>query len=83
MSDSERRFSERAIRRKRLFLVLSFISVVIALSLTGLYSWEYATQPGFNVGIHAVLVVLILLMARLNLRQYYYARILEKLISKE
>jgi uncharacterized membrane protein len=83
MSDSERRFSERAIRRKRLFLVLSSISVLIALSLTGFYSWEYATQPDFNVGIHAVLVVLILLMARLNLRQYYYAKILEKLISKQ
>ncbi|MFQ5581053.1 MAG: hypothetical protein ACE5F3_00315 [Mariprofundaceae bacterium] len=81
MSDSELRFSRRAIRRKKLFLRLSITSVIIALGLIVFYGWQFATQPDFAVGLHAVLVILILLTARLNLRQYYYAKILEKLIS--
>ena len=82
MTDSELHFAKRAIRRKKLFLALSITSVVVGLSLTLYYSWQYATrQPGFAPGIHFVLVLLILLMARQNLRQYYYAKILEKLIA--
>lgn len=81
MTDSEIRFAKRAISRKRLFLALSVTSVVVGLSLASLYAWQYATQPGFAPGIHFVLVLLILLMARQNLRQYYYAKILEKLIA--
>ena len=81
MTDSELRFARRAIKRKKLFLALSITSVAVGLGLTLLYSWQYATQPGFAPGIHLVLVLLILLMARQNLRQYYYAKILEKLIA--
>jgi len=81
MTDSELRFAKRAIRRKKLFLALSITSVVVGLSLASLYTWQYANQPGFAPGIHFVLVLLILLMARQNLRQYYYAQILEKLIA--
>lgn len=80
MTDAELNFAKRAIRRKKLFLVLSITSVVVGLCLTLLYAWQYATQPDFAPGIHFVLVLLILLMARQNLRQYYYAKILEKLI---
>ena len=82
MTDAELRFAKRAIRRKKLFLVLSITSVVVGLSLALFYSWQFAThQPGFALGIHFVLVLLILLTARQNLRQYYYAKILEKLIA--
>jgi len=81
ISESELRFSKRAIKRKNLFLKLSVIGVVIGLSLTVFYTWKFATQHDFSVGIHAVLVLLILLIARLNLRQHYYAKILEKVIS--
>ncbi|MDO8283168.1 MAG: hypothetical protein Q7U10_11205 [Thermodesulfovibrionia bacterium] len=80
LTDSELRFAKRAIRRKKLFLVLSITSVIVGLSLALFYAWQFATQPGFAPGIHFVLVLLILLMARQNLRQYYYAKILEKLI---
>ncbi|MBI1887600.1 MAG: hypothetical protein HYS19_04410 [Nitrosomonadales bacterium] len=80
MTDSELHFAKRAIRRKNLFLVLSVASVIVALCLALYYTWQFATQPGFAVGIHFVPVLLILLMARQNLRQYYYAKILEKLI---
>lgn len=80
MTDSEFNFAKRAIKRKKLFLALSITSVIVGLSLTFFYAWQYATQPDFALGIHFVLVLLILLMARQNLRQYYYAKILEKLI---
>ena len=81
MTDAELIFAKRAIKRKKLFLVLSIASVVVGLCLALFYAWEFATQPGFAAGIHFVLVILILLMARQNLRQYYYAKILEKFIS--
>ena len=81
MTDSELHFAKRAIRRKKLFLALSIISVTVALSLALFYSWQLSTQPGFAPGIHFVLVLLILLTARQNLRQYRYAKILEKLIA--
>jgi hypothetical protein len=81
MTDSELRFAKRAIRRKKLFLLLSITSVVVGLCLALFYAWQFATKPGFAPGIHFVLVLLILLTARQNLRQYYYAKILKKLIS--
>ncbi len=81
MTDTELRFAKRAIRRKKLFLVLSITSVIVGLGLGLLYTWQFSTQPGFSPGIHFVLVLLILLTARQNLRQYYYAKILEKLIA--
>lgn len=81
MTDSELHFAKRAIKRKNLFLVLSIASVIVALCLALYYIWQFTTQPGFAVGIHFVPVLLILLMGRQNLRQYYYARILEKLIT--
>ncbi len=80
VTDSELHFARRAIKRKKLFLALSIASVAVGLCLSLLYAWQFATQPGFAPGIHFVLVILILLMARQNLRQYYYAKILEKLI---
>ena len=81
LTDSERRFVQCAIKRKNLFLAFSIASVIVALCLAGYYAWQYATEPGFALAIHFVLVLLILLMARQNLRQYYYAKILEKLLA--
>lgn len=81
MTDSELHFAKRAIKRKNLFLVLSVASVIVALCLALYYTWQFATQPGFAAGIHFVPVLLILLMGRQNLRQYYYAKILEKLMT--
>lgn len=81
MTDSEPYFAKRAIKRKKLFLRLSVVSVIAGVCLSFFYAWEFATQPGFALGIHFVRVILILLMARQNLHQYYYAKIFEKLIS--
>lgn len=81
LTDSELRFAKRAIKRKKLFLSLSIASVIAGLCLALLYIWQYATQPSFAAGTHFALVLLILFVARQNLRQYYYAGILEKLLS--
>ena len=53
------------------------VSVIIGLGLAAYYSWEAYTHPRFDFWIHFVLVVLVLLNARQNLRQYNYAKILE------
>jgi hypothetical protein len=80
IGEVERAFAERAIRRKRLFLVLSNVSIAVALLLAVVYGYERARDPGFSVGPRAVIILLILLNARQNLRQHKYAAILEKLI---
>ena len=79
MTNYQQNLATKAIRRKKLFLVLSIVSVMIALGLAVYYTWEAYTQPNFDVAIHVVLIVMILLNARQNLRQYGYAQILEKL----
>ena len=53
------------------------VSVIIGLGLAAYYSWDAYTHPRFDFWIHFVLVVLVLLNARQNLRQYNYAKILE------
>ncbi len=83
LTNYERKLALKAIQRKKLFLVLSILSVIIGLGLAIFYSWEAYTQPGFEIGIHFTLVILILLNARQNLRQYNYAKILEMMIASE
>ena len=83
MTDSELHFARRAIKRKKLFLALPITSVIAGSGLALFYAWQFATQPGFEPGVHFVLVILILLIARQNLRQYYYAAILEKLLREK
>ena len=77
---SERAFADRAIRRKRLFLILSNVSIAVALLLAFVYGYERFLDPSFAIGPRAVIILLILLNARQNLRQHKYAAILEKLI---
>ena len=80
IGDVERAFADRAIRRKRLFLILSNVSIAVALMLAVVYGYERLVDPSFAIGPRAVIILLILLNARQNLRQHKYAAILEKLI---
>ncbi len=79
LSDGERAFAERAMRRKRVFRALSTAGVVIAAGLALFYGWKRAHDPTFPLAPRMVLIVLILLNARQNLRQHKYAVLLEKL----
>ncbi len=83
LTEYEKKLVNRAIHRKKIFLTLSIISVVIALSLAIYYVWELINVPNFDKGIHFVLVILILLNARQNLRQYNYAKIFETVIKNQ
>ena len=53
--------------------------VSIALALSVFYTYRRLTDPTFPVGTRAVVVLLILLNSRQNLRQYRYASLLLKL----
>jgi hypothetical protein len=79
LTDSEIRFAARAVRRGRLFLALAWAGVSIALALSVFYGYRRWTDPSFPVGPRAVIVLLILLNARQNLRQHRYATLLRKL----
>lgn len=79
LTDSEIRFAGRAVRRGRLFLVLAWGGVSIALALSVFDGYRRWTDPSFPIGPRAVIVLLILLNARQNLRQYRYATLLRKL----
>ena len=68
MTDVERRFAERAIRRKRVFRVLSTVSVAVAAFLALFYGYERIKDPTYPIGPRLVIVLLILLNARQNLR---------------
>ncbi len=82
MTDSQTQFAERAVRRKRLFLALAIAGLVIASGLSIYYGYRRLTDPGFGIGPRAVIVLLILLNSRQNLRQYRYAGVLESLVGK-
>jgi hypothetical protein len=83
MTDAESRFAARALRRKGLFLALSIAGVVIAAGLSAYYIARAATDPEFPIGPRAVIIVLILLNARQNLRQYRFAGILEQVLPRD
>jgi hypothetical protein len=78
MTPAEEAFARRAVRRKRLFLGLSIGGLAIAAFLIVLYSILWFRQPGYPIAPRAVIVLLVLLNARQNLRQYRYAGILEQ-----
>jgi hypothetical protein len=80
MTDTERAFAARAIRRKALFRAISNVSIAVALLLAVVYGFERARDPSFALAPRAVIILLILLNARQNLRQHKYAAILEKLV---
>lgn len=83
MTDADERFAARAVRRKGLFLGLSVAGLVVALALSVLYTILKWRDPAFPVVPRAVIILLVLLNARQNLRQYRYARVLEGLMRSD
>lgn len=72
-------FAARLVRRKDLFLALALAGVAVGAGLAGYYGWRRWHDPQFAVGARAVIVLLVLLNARQNLRQYRCARIVARL----
>ena len=81
-TDSQQRFVERALRRKKLFLAISIVGIVIAVGLTAYYGFRRLNDPTFPIGTRAVIVVLILLNSRQNLRQYRFVSFIEDYVKK-
>ena len=79
LSAAERRFAAQVVGRRRLFLTLSSIGVLAGVGLGIWYGTRWAGGDLDSVGAHAALVVLVLLNARQNLRQYRYAGLIERL----
>ena len=82
-TDTQQRFVERALRRKKLFLALSIVGIMIAMVLATYYGFRRLNDPTFPIGPHAVIVLLILLNSRQNLRQYRFASFIEDCKKKE
>ena len=88
MTEDLKTFAIKAIGRKRLFLRLSIAGVAVGFGLVAyyLYLWAYSRVPeaelAGRVASGAVIVTLILLNARQNLRQYKYAQVLESLMPR-
>ena len=79
LTGTERAFVARALRRRRLFLALSVFGLAVAVGLGVYYTWRKLHDPAFEVGARMVIIVLVLLNSRQNLRQYRFAGILKKL----
>jgi hypothetical protein len=82
LSDSEARFAARVVARRRLFLALAIAGVAIGAGLAAYYGFRRAQDPAFPIGARAVIVLLVLLNARQNLRQYRYAGILHRMMGR-
>jgi hypothetical protein len=78
-TETQQRFVERALRRKKLFLPISMVGIVIAVVLTAYDGFRRLNDPTYPIGPHAVIVVLILLNSRQNLRQYRFVSFIEDL----
>lgn len=75
----ERRFVRATVRRKWLFLGLSLLGVAVAAGLAFYYGYRRWSDPDYALGLRPVVILLILLNARQNLRQHRYARLLDRL----
>src|SRR5262245_39391191 len=79
----ETAFARRALRRRPLFLALSVGGIAVAAGLSCYYIWRRLHDPLFPVAARAVIVVLVLLNARQNLRQYRFAGVLGKVLPPD
>ena len=76
------RFVRTAVRRKKLFLILAAAGVAIGLGLAMWFGYRRWAEPDAPATLRFVVVVLILLNARANLRQYRFAGALERLLER-
>ena len=75
LTDPEKSFLDRIIRRKKLFLKFSLVGVVVSVA----YFIYHAVIAQDLTVLRSVVVILLLLSARSHLRQYRSAVIMDKL----
>ena len=81
-TDRQRRFAAGTVRRRSLFLALSLAGIAVAAGLAGYYGYRNMVQDDYPLGLRPVIVLLILLNARQNLRQYRHAGLLAQVVSE-
>lgn len=77
MTESQRSFAARIVRRKKLFLGLSFAGLAGAAAVIAYALIRRSYNPAFEFAPRLVIAVFILLNSRQNLRQYRVAAIFE------
>jgi len=60
---------------------LAVAGVLVAAGLSGLYGWWWLIGHPFEIPPRMVIILLVLLNARQNLRQYRYAGVIAELIE--
>ncbi len=83
LSDSQRHFIDGVLRRRRLFLPMMAVGVVVGLGLLGHAIWIGQIHPEEPIALRVVLAIMILLNARQQLRQHRYAGVLSALMEDE
>ena len=83
MDQRQQRFLEAALRKRLRYFGLSAAGIAVAVALTCYYGYQRWLDTGYPLGLRAVLVILILLNARQNLRQYRYAALLRLLAARD
>ncbi len=79
MTESDARFVAGVLRKERVFSVVMKIGVAVGAALMGLAIWRGVS--GEPWGATFVIAIMVLLNARLNLRQCRYARVLRELTA--
>lgn len=64
-------------------MALALAGIVVAAGLAGLYGWWWTHGHVFEVGPRLVIILLILLNARQNLRQYRYAGVIAGTMGRD
>ena len=62
-------------------MALAVAGVAVAAGLSGLYGWWWLHDHAFAIGPRMVIILLILLNARQNLRQYRYAGVIADMME--
>ncbi len=69
---------DRALGKERAYLRLSILGVLVGVGLAIFYGVQWTRHDDYPLGLRFVVVVLILLNARQNLRQFLYCRALRR-----
>ena len=75
LNEKEQKYLNRQIGNVQLYLYFSVAGVIIAISMVAFHFWKYENFGGTQM----VLALIILLMARGNLKQHKDAKLLKKL----
>ena len=78
MTGKQQRFIAQLTRRKKTFAVLSALGVCAALLIAAHAAWCVDSD---SLALRGAIVILVLLNARQNLRQYKVSAVLEELIG--